>query len=369
MATRTRSTNGHEHRFSQENLSAYIDQQLSASDRARVERHLQACEACRREMAALKRIIALVSQAPRVHAPRSFALPRTMQPAQAHQRRWEGLFAFARTAAVVASALMLMFFAGDMALTLGWSPFGAARSAQPDAVVVTTQVAELAPEEPVMMLEALPAAEEAVAEKQVEFEPEQTVATVTELEVAEGAAEEAPGEVEPEAEMVAMRALPTPDPRTPTTVEGLGGGGPAEMAVMTASGETPPTGDTREEPPYPAQTVADAPSIMATSEPTAAATATLTTPAPTKEPTPTEQPTPLPPTPEPTEEPAALADGAVAAAAIETQPTEPVADYGLAVQQPHWRLWGWLRTIWMLTAGLVLILLGALVWAAHRKRL
>ncbi len=368
MATRTRSTNGHEHRFSRENLSAYIDQQLSASDRARVERHLQACEACRQEMAALRRTVALVSQAPRVHAPRSFALPRTMQPVQAHQRRWEGLFAFARTAAVVASALMLVFLAGDMALTLGWSPFGTTRSAQPSAVVVTTQVAELAPEEPVMMLEALPAAEETVAEKQVEAASEQAVAAATEVVAAEGAAEEAPGEGEPETEMVAMRALPTPDPRTPTMVEGMGGGGPAEMTVMTASGETPPTGDTREEPPYPAQTVADAPSIMATSEPTATATATPTTPAPTREPTPTEQPTLLPPTPEPTEEPAALADGAMAAA-VEDRPTEPVADYGLAVQQPHWRLWGWLRTIWMLTAGLVLILLGALVWAAHRKRL
>ncbi len=354
MATRTRSTNGHEHRFSQENLSAYIDQQLTASDRARVERHLQACEACQQELTALRRTIALVSQAPRMHAPRSFALPRTMQPLQARQRRWERLFAFARTAAVVASALMLVFLSGDMALTLGWSPFGAARSARPSAVVVTTQVVELAPEEPVMMLEALPAAEEAVAEKQVEAASEQAVAAVTEVVAAERAVEEAPSEGEPKAEMVAMRMPPTPDQRTPTMVDGMGGGGSLEVAGMAPPDKVEPTEGTRDQQLQAARAVEGTVAAAAISEPT---------PVPA-----TATPTTEPPTPEPDVEPPAAPEQAVAAA-VEPAPTDTVDDYGMALVHPRWQLWGWLRTIWMLMAGLVLILLGILVWAAYRKRL
>ena len=374
MATRTRSTNGHEHRFSQENLSAYIDQQLTASDRARVERHLQACEACQQELAALRRTIALVSQAPRVHAPRSFALPRTMQPVQARQRRWEGLFAVARTAAVVASALMLVFFAGDMALTLGWSPVGTAQSSAPNAAPVSTELVErVVEEEPAMMLEALPAAEEPAAEKQVEAEAEQAVAAV--VEAAELAPEEAPVQAErasePESEAVAMRVLPTPDPRTPNVVDGMGGGGPIEVAGMAPPPEIESTVEARDQQVQAAEAVEGIAAATATSEPTprpATATATPTSAPPTPEPTPTERPTSLPPTPEPEIEPPTAPEQAVAAAA-EPAPTDTVGDYGIAVGQPRWQLWGWLRTIWMLAAGLLLILLGTLVWAAYRKRL
>jgi len=51
-----------EHRFSQANLSAYIDNQLAPKELARVARHLEECDACRRELAELRRTVALVSQ-------------------------------------------------------------------------------------------------------------------------------------------------------------------------------------------------------------------------------------------------------------------------------------------------------------------
>lgn len=85
-------------------------------------------------------------------------------------------------------------------------------------------------------------------------------------------------------------------------------------------------------------------------------------------PPPTEPPTALPPTPEPMPGLTGARDQELAAAS-EPRPTEAAEDYGMAVVQPQWHLWGWLRTIWMLMAGLVLILLGALVWANYHKRL
>lgn len=354
MAARTRSKNGPEHRFSQENLSAYIDQQLSASERARVERHLQACEPCREELAALRHTTALISQAPRVHAPRSFALPRSMQPIQASQRRWEGLFAFARTAAVIASALMIVFLAGDVALTLRWASTGAMPSAQPETFKMTTVVVELGTEEePMVALQSAPLPAETATEQWAEPEralaapPEVVKGTVKETAVAEA-----------EAEMEAMSA-------PPTLSEGQGAG---EVTSMALPSEAPAEKVWGEFPPATPGT-ADTAQTPATEEPVVAMVSSTQAP-PTEVPTPpppTEQPTPLPPTPEPLPGLTGARDQELAAAS-EPRPTKAAEDYGMAVVQPQWRLWGWLRTIWMLMAGLVLILLGALVWANYHKR-
>lgn len=352
MATRSRSRHGVEHRFSQENLSAYIDNQLAPRERARVAHHLEACETCRRELAELRHTIALVSQSPRLHAPRSFALPQTMQPVQARQRRWEGLFAFARTAAVVASALMVVFFAGDMALTLGWAPIAPARSTQMDALVEATQVVERVTEtEPLLALESAPASEEPAPE--VQAEAEQAVAAVAEVTPEKTAAEA-------ESEAVAMRVPPTPDGRTPSPVEGLGGG--AAVASVASPDETPAEAKLGVEPLFTAASpTVDTREVPATEKPTATGTYAAIPP--------TEQPTPPPPTVLPTQAPTATL-GEVALAAPRAGPTEaaPVSQFPLE-RAPYWQVWGWLRTLWMLNAGLLLILLGTLVWAAYRKRL
>jgi len=364
MTTRTQLKNDHEHQFSQENLSAYLDQQLTAAYRARVARHLEVCESCRRDLAALQRTIALISQAPRMHAPRSFALPQSMQSAQARQRRWERVFAFARTAAVIASALMIVFLAGDVALTFRRASFDARPSAQPETFVAATAVVELgADEEPMMALKSAPLPTEVATEQWAE--PEQAVAAAP--QVIEGAVEETTV-AEVEAEMVAMRALPTLEGAAPTPLEGRGSG---EVTSLALPSEAPAVAKAGAEISPTTPSAADTPQATVTEEPVVA-TATPTQAPPTEVPTPpppTEQPTPLPPTPEPTPRPTEAPDERLAAAA-HPSPTEVVYDVRPASERPpYWQVQGWLRTLWMLTAGLLLILLGTLVWAAYRKHL
>jgi anti-sigma factor RsiW len=58
-----------------EQLSAYVDGELSAAERAAIERHLPACAECRAELAELRRVRALLGALPAPTLPRSFALP------------------------------------------------------------------------------------------------------------------------------------------------------------------------------------------------------------------------------------------------------------------------------------------------------
>ncbi|MGC9359114.1 MAG: zf-HC2 domain-containing protein [Anaerolineae bacterium] len=349
MASRN-ARQGAEHRFSQANLSAYIDKQLHPRERARVARHLEECPACRRELAELRRTIALVSQAPRMHALRSFALPQTMQPAQARQRRWESLFAFARTAAVVASVLMVILFAGDMALSFVWQPELRAGSAEPTATIVATRLVEYSEEsEPAAILESAAAPEEPAPE--MEAEAEQAVAAV-----AESVKEAAP--TEEASENVAMRTLPTTDARTPTSTEGMGGG--AEVASVASTGEMP----IKEERAWEALPTT---SVAADTAPTALLETPTATPVASAIP-PTEEPTMAPPTPSPTGMPSATPEELAIAAPAEAPTEAPSAGQPPLEHAPYWQVWGWLRTLWILTGGLLLILLGLLVWSGYRKR-
>jgi hypothetical protein len=59
-------------------LSAYLDSQLDPAARARVERHLARCAACRQELETLRQTVALVRQLPSAEPPRSFALQPSM---------------------------------------------------------------------------------------------------------------------------------------------------------------------------------------------------------------------------------------------------------------------------------------------------
>jgi len=58
-----------------EQLSAYIDKQLSAQERATCKLHLQTCEQCQSNLATLKQTVALLKALPQPALPRSFVLP------------------------------------------------------------------------------------------------------------------------------------------------------------------------------------------------------------------------------------------------------------------------------------------------------
>jgi Putative zinc-finger len=65
-------------------LSPYLDGRTSGAERALVERHIESCGDCARSLGMLRATVVAVREMPRVRAPRSFALPRSMaRPARA----------------------------------------------------------------------------------------------------------------------------------------------------------------------------------------------------------------------------------------------------------------------------------------------
>ncbi len=55
-------------------LSAYLDRELNSRDRELIESHLEACETCRRELAAMRADWGSLKSLPRVEAPGSMEL-------------------------------------------------------------------------------------------------------------------------------------------------------------------------------------------------------------------------------------------------------------------------------------------------------
>lgn len=98
-------------------LSAYLDDQLDAGDRARLEAQLAADPALRAELEALRHTVALVREMPPQPIPRNFILPQAAAsprsaPPVRPQRRWLAPFLTAATAAV--SLLFVAVLAGDL---------------------------------------------------------------------------------------------------------------------------------------------------------------------------------------------------------------------------------------------------------------
>ncbi len=96
----------------QEELSALIDGQLSPRGEGRVQRHLQQCPGCRRELATLRQTVHLLRSLPPLRAPRSFAIPLSAPapalPAWARPGAYNGL----RAATLAAAAFLVLALAG-----------------------------------------------------------------------------------------------------------------------------------------------------------------------------------------------------------------------------------------------------------------
>src|SRR5215471_7579683 len=96
-----------------EQLSAYIDGELSAAERAELERHIPACPECQEALGELRRVHDLLAALPTPKAPRSFALPLdTRLSAQAAQPS-------SRQATTRRSRAGLLQWAGALAATIG----------------------------------------------------------------------------------------------------------------------------------------------------------------------------------------------------------------------------------------------------------
>jgi hypothetical protein len=95
-----------EHERVRRDLSAYIDEQLEADERARVERHLASCAECRAELESLRRTVQLLRSVPPVAPPRSFLLPATAAPT-ARPARYSPLFFGLRNATAALAAMLV----------------------------------------------------------------------------------------------------------------------------------------------------------------------------------------------------------------------------------------------------------------------
>ncbi len=124
-------------------LSAYVDGQITATERTQVEAHLQTCAACRSELASLRNTVALLQALPRVSVPRAFTLSEAKlgirQPAA--RPAWYGgllrgmgaVTALALVALVATTALRGASWLPGQAIARNptTAPVAAARSAAP----------------------------------------------------------------------------------------------------------------------------------------------------------------------------------------------------------------------------------------------
>jgi len=148
-------------------LSAYLDDQLSAGERARLEAQLATDPALRAELDTLRHTVALVRDLPPVPIPRNFILPRTVaarpRPVQRARPRpaWTAPLLTAATAVV--SLVFVVVLAGDLLLSgMGGQAFAPAAAPLMEA------------EAPQVALESAPVIEEVKVEVEEEVIPAAT---------------------------------------------------------------------------------------------------------------------------------------------------------------------------------------------------
>jgi hypothetical protein len=221
-------------------LSPYLDGHTSVAERARVERHLASCAECARDLATLNATVGAIRELPRVRAPRSFALPRSMarQP-QPTPRLVPAL----RAATALATLLFAVLIGGDVFL---------ANSLQRTAAPAPASIA---------LESGVLSAPTASLEKSAQVAPQAFDVATQSAQKAGRAALATP--VEPQAEQ-------------PLQPGGLGaGGGNLPPVAAQAAPVRPPTALTNE-----AEPLATAASKLAASAPGVTPTVTLTTVAP-----------------------------------------------------------------------------------------
>ena len=197
-------------------LSAYLDDQLSAGERARLEAQLATDPVLRAELDTLRHTVALVRDLPPVPIPRNFILPQTMvarpRPARRARPRLAWTAPLLTAATAVVSLVFVVVLAGDLLLSgVGGQAFAPAAAPPMEA------------EAPQVALESAPVSEE------VEVEVEEVIPAATPLPM--------PMEVPPEVVTTAIVEAEHYDVETPRTAETTvpaAGGGLSEEATAPA---------------------------------------------------------------------------------------------------------------------------------------
>ncbi len=202
-------------------LSAYLDDQLSAGERARLEAQLATDPVLRAELDTLRHTVALVHDLPPVPIPRNFILPQTMvahpRPARRARPRLAWTAPLLTAATAVVSLVFVVVLAGDMLLSgVGGQAFAPAAAPPMEA------------EAPQVALESAPVIEE------IEVEVEEVIPAATPLPM--------PMEVPPGVVTTAVVEAEHYDveaPRTAETTVPAAGGGLSEEATAPAPSPSP----------------------------------------------------------------------------------------------------------------------------------
>lgn len=265
--------NGRIHNQVADLLSAYIDGEVTADERALVEAHLAACTACAHDLVTLRQTVSLLRQLPQMAAPRPFTVRaadvKAIRPARPAwwRRPW------ARGLVAVAAVLLCVVAVGGLLLLRG-SRVGAPQASE--------SVALRAPAEEAPVEEEAMTVEKTVIEE-VEVEKEMEAAAP-------------PGAEAPTAELSLQRAVPAEAP-APAEGEPLSNGAERGEVVLEEAEKEEPAADQAKmlvSTPSPQPTAGAA--AIPTPTPAPAGIQPTITPAPTLGATPVATPPPAPET-------------------------------------------------------------------------
>lgn len=155
------------HPVRREDLSAYLDDRLIASERARVEEHVDACGRCRQELEELRAVVRALRGLSYVPVRRSFRLsPAQVQAARAPARpTWAYAYGPLGATAAAAAILFAVLLGGDL-LTLGGGEEAITSGGGPQGYLLGPEV-----EEAIETPEGLSAEEDRAGEEAPKAEP------------------------------------------------------------------------------------------------------------------------------------------------------------------------------------------------------
>jgi anti-sigma factor RsiW len=342
----THKHNDKEHRFATENLSAYLDSELSERDLQRVRKHLGVCIECQQELAALKSTVAFVRRAPMHACPRSFTLPTTLRTIPRSAQRWNTAYSFARGGMLAVTAMFLltvglnvMFRTGAVRLP-GWQTTTTA----PD---YAGRSAEASPTEPVAVVVTVVAEKEVEAEAAVEHALTSPGPSEAEaMKGLDGPAPQSSPVPEPESTVAApVQQAPSALGTQPTVVFGSGSPVAESEGVASTSREGTPATEALD------VQVEDSASDSAKAVPTEA---------------PMNLSAPSPEAPGPTAAP--MARGLPSAEAIApAEKSAPASEPAPTTDARGLVVWQVARMLTGILFGLLLILAAVLVWTGYKR--
>ena len=244
------------HRRTRALLSSYIDGEVSAAERRRVEAHAAGCSECRDEIESLRATVELVRALPDLELPRSFELTRLPER---QPRVSFGVWA-PRLATSVAGLLLVALLAADFAGTLAQSGGFDEEAAEmqlaapaPAAPAAMAQAAEASAPQQSQAAAAPPMAAQAAPTQPVQLMSSDTDAATPEASEAAQAPPAAPAAAMARQSDPAA-ATPEAAAQTPAPVAKAFGRAAAEPSpeLQAAAGET----DAEEQPDAPAEPAA-----------------------------------------------------------------------------------------------------------------